>query len=413
MKIALIVDTYLPSPKSAAKHFYDLAQELFARGHEPTVVTPSSGLDGAFDLRVEDHVRVLRIRTPVLKASSRILRVIREAALPFVVWKQVRKVLRDADFDLLVFYSPTIFWGPLVGKMKRLFGCPSYLFLRDIFPQWAVDAGLLRKGPVYYLFRAVELHQYSVADMIAVQSHGDLRHFEDQPERLRKKVEVVYNWAPANEGSLPVRNFRKNLGLEQKTIFFFGGTFGQAQNMDAIVRLAIALRSDDSIAFLLAGSGTEADRLKTWVAREGLRNFQFLPALDQREYLALVSEIDIGLVSLSRELTTHNIPGKSLSYAYFSKPVLASINPQTEFGTLVNKFEAGLICEAGDDDLFRRHAVTLAASPEIRRRLGINNRRMLETKFSVQPAIEALMRAATLHPRHSSRSASKETQSVR
>jgi len=394
VKILLVVDAYLPSPKSAAKLFYDLAQELLNLGHEPTVLTPSDAIHAAYDLRIEDRVRVLRVRTPTLKSGSRVLRVIRETMLPFVVWKHAKNVLRGTDCDLVVFYSPTIFWGPLIAKLKRQYGCPAYLYLRDIFPQWAVDAKLLRKSPLYYFFRAVELHQYSVADVIAVQSQGDLEYFNDQPQRIREKVEVVYNWAAADEGSIPARNFRKTLGLEGKTIFFFGGTFGEAQNMDAIVRLAMALRHDESIAFLLAGAGSETKRLKSWIAKEGLSNLRFLPPLDQREYLSLVSEIDIGLVSLARNLKTHNIPGKSLSYAYFSKPVLASLNPGTEFGALIDQFEAGLTCEADDDDVFRRHALTLAGDLEIRKRLGANNRRLLDVKFSLKPATAALMRAA-------------------
>lgn len=393
MKFLLIVDNYFPSPKSAAKLFYDLAQELLALGHHTTVLTPSHSISEKFEFRVEDGIRVLRVRTPLLKAGSRVLRVVREARLPFIVWKSAQKALREDKYDLVVFYSPTIFWGPVVARLKRLFGCPAYLFLRDIFPQWALDAGLLRKGPLYYFFRAVELHQYSVADAIAVQSNGDVGYFDRQPEQVRGKIEVVYNWAPSSEGPLPASNFRQTLGLDRKTVFFFGGTFGQAQNMDAIVKLAISLHADDSIAFLLAGSGSETSRLKSWVEKERLQNFLFLPPLNQREYLSLVSEIDVGLVSLSRDLKTHNIPGKSLSYAYFSKPVLASVNPGAEFGALVREFEAGLVCEAGEDELLRRHAIALAASPDTRRRLGANNRRLFDTIFSVQPAIEGLLRA--------------------
>lgn len=390
MKILLIVDTYIPSPKSAAKHFYDLAVELAVLGHEPTVITCSDQVEDDCSITVEDQVRVIRVRTPEMKSPSRVLRALREIRLPFTVWRRAGSNLRSTRYDLIVFYSPTIFWGPLVYRLKKLYKAPVYLYLRDIFPKWAVDAGILKKGPIYYFFRAVERLQYRVADVIAVQAQGDLAHFE-RDESSKRKLEVIYNWGPSQEGELPVRNFRGQLDLQDKTVFFFGGTFGQAQNMDAILGLARGLRNDHSIRILLAGAGTETARLKATIENEGLTNMIIIPPLGQRDYLALVAEIDVGIVSLARELKTHNIPGKSLSYAYSCKPVLASVNPGTEFGDLVREFEAGFASEAGDSQTLLKNAVRLAADRELRIRMGSNNRKLYDTKFQVGPAIDSLM----------------------
>lgn len=386
------MDSYLPSPKSAAKHFYDLARALADLGHEPTVLTCSELVPGPHQLTVEDSIRVLRVRTPVMKSPSRVLRALREVRLPFVAWRRAQKELAGMQCDLIVFYSPTIFWGPLVWRLKKLFRAPAYLYLRDIFPQWALDAGILRKGPAYYFFRAVERFQYSVADVIALQAHGDRAHF-DGDDNSQGKLEVIYNWGPADEGPLPVLDFRSKLGLKDKTVFFFGGTFGVAQNMDAILDLARGVRHDDSIRILLAGDGTETARLKKTIEQERLENVVMLPPLAQRDYMALVSEIDVGIVSLARELRTHNVPGKSLSYAHFSKPVLASLNPGTEFGDLVREFEAGFASDAGDTARLVQNALQLAGDIELRKRMGANNRRLYDTKFNLQTAIDSLMRA--------------------
>lgn len=394
MKILLIVDSYYPSRKSAAKHFFDLATELSRRGHEPSVLTTSHNIAGPYEISTEDGISVLRVRMPELKTNSRLLRAWRELRLPFTVWWRAKRVLKAEKFDLIAFYSPTIFWGPLVARLKHTYGCPAYLYLRDIFPRWAVEAGLLRKGPHYYVFRIFELIQYYAADKIAVQAVGDISHFVNAPKSLRDKVDVVYNWAPQDEGVLPSHNFRRDLGLEGKVIFFFGGTFGQAQNMDSIVRLAISFRDDSSVAFLLAGSGTEEARMKKWVEAEKLPNFRMIPSLEQRDYLALVSEIDVGLLSLAPALRTDNIPGKSLSYAYFSKPVLASLNRGTELEQLIARFDAGLVSVADDEDSFRENARILAADAGMRQIKGQNNRRLYDTMFSVDPAIKKLTELA-------------------
>ncbi len=398
MKILLIVDSYYPSRKSAAKHFFDLATELTARGHEPTVLTISQDISTAFEHSVEHGIPVLRVRMPELKTHSRVLRAWRELRLPLTVWLRAKNELKAQRFELIVFYSPTIFWGPLVARLKALYGCPSYLYLRDIFPRWAVEAGLLRKGPPYYLFRLFEQIQYYAADRIAVQASGDISHFATAPKSIRDKIDVVYNWAPKDEGVLPIHDFRRELGLEGKIIFFFGGTFGQAQNMDAIVRLAISLRDDPSVFFLLAGSGTEEVRIRKWVETERLPNFRIIPSLDQRDYLALVSEVDVGLLSLAPTIRTDNIPGKSLSYAYFSKPVLASLNTGTELEQLIVKFDAGLVSIADDEELFVRNARDLAGDASMRKLKGANNRRLYDTMFSIEPAITKLMELAHSRP---------------
>jgi glycosyltransferase involved in cell wall biosynthesis len=391
MRILLLVDCYLPYPKSQAKQIHDLGAELVAQGHDVTVLAPSEAVVTPFEIAGEDGMRVVRVRAPRLKGVPKILRAIHEERLSSTLWREAGPFLEEQKVDLLVFYSPTIFFGKLVDRLKRLWRCPSYLILRDIFPQWAVDAGILRKGLPWRFFRHRELQQYAVADVIAVQSPRNLDYFRQELPGRHYRLEVLYNWAPLDEGELPASDLRMRLGLTDEVVFFYGGNIGVAQDMDNILRLAKAFPAEPRALFLLVGEGSEVDRLKARIADERIDNVRMLPAVGQREYLSMLPEVDVGLISLDRRLGTHNFPGKMLGYMQARRPILASINPGNDLAVVLAEHEAGLGSINGDDEALLRNATALARDPELRRRMGSSGRRLLEAKFSAPAAARQIV----------------------
>ncbi len=391
MRILLLVDCYLPSTKSSAKLVHDLADELARRGHAVTVAAPDDTLAKRYVLTDEQGVTVLRVRTGRIKGASKLVRALNEYRLSGVMWRAARHHFRAQPAELIVFYSPTIFFAPLVERLRRLWGAASYLILRDIFPQWAVDAGVLRPGSLpYRVFRRMELRQYAAADVIGVQSPANLAYFEAGHTRVEAPREVLFNWTPLQE---PVERpgLRERLGLVGKVVYFYGGNIGVAQDMDNLIRLARAMRDRPEAHFLFVGEGSEVPRLRALVEREGLANVTLHPALPQAQYLGAVGECDVGLISLDRQLKTHNFPGKLLSYMYHGLPVLASINPGNDLQQVVEAAEAGLVAINGDDETLRRHAEALADDAALRARLGANSRRLLESTFSVHAAADRIL----------------------
>jgi len=395
MRICLIVDCYLPSTKSSAKLMSDLAGEFAGLGHEPVVVVPDDSLGRAEGYRLceEGGVTVLRIRSGRIKGASLVKRAMNEAMLSWVLWRGGRKYFRRNPCDLVVFYSPSIFFGGVVGKLKKLWGCPAYMILRDIFPQWAVDAGVLRSGgPAWRFFRKRELAQYRVADVIAVQSPANLEYFSQAPELADKhRLEVLYNWTKTDEHDVPQGNYRGDLGLEGKTVYFYGGNIGVAQDMDNIIRLAESLGDRTDICFLLVGDGSEVARLERLIAEKGLTNIRIHPPVGQREYLGMLREFDVGLISLAANLTTQNVPGKLLGYMYYGMPVLASINPGNDLQEILESHDAALVSINGQDAEFRDNALRLADDTELRERMGGNSRGLLEERFSVSRAASQVL----------------------
>ncbi|MCU1306373.1 MAG: Alpha-D-kanosaminyltransferase [Acidobacteriaceae bacterium] len=396
------MDCYFPTPKSSAKLVHDLGAEFRDRGHEVIILAPAELISGQIEVSIESGMQIVRVKSGKIKGATNFHRALNEIRLSNTLWKRGEQFLRSHPCNLIVFYSPSIFFGALVRRLKALWNCPSYLILRDIFPQWAVDTGILRRGVIYQYFRRKELEQYAAADVIGVQSPAALKYFSEQLSDKNYKLEVVLNWTTLNQQNLSPSNFREQLGLKGKVVFFYGGNIGVAQDMDNIVRLAASLKIDPRIHFLLVGEGSEVDRLNRLIHESGLKNMKILPSVSQSEYWAMLSEFDVGLISLDRRLQTQNIPGKLLGYMYHSMPILASLNPENDLQQLLEECDAGLCSLNGEDEKFQANALKLC-DPELRKQIGRNARKLLERDFSVTSTVDKIL----AHVRPASRMAAK------
>ena len=395
MRILILVDCYWPSTKSSAKLVRDLAEELARRGHATAVVAPDEAASISPDTRVEGGVEVVRVGTGPMKGAALWRRGMTEARLSSRLWSRCKDYFRQRRFDLVVFYSPTIFFGDLVARLKALNGCPAYLILRDIFPQWAVDAGILRKGPAYWYFKRKERRQYAVADMIGVQSPANLEYFRERGWDRRHRLEVLGNWTKIEAPASRDPGARLRWGLDGKVTLFYGGNIGVAQDCDNLLRLARGLRDTAPAAqVLLVGEGSEVARLRSAAAEQRLSNVGIHDALPQDEFIRLVSEVDVGLISLDRKLRTQNFPGKMLGYMHAGLPILASINPGNDLKDVLEEAGAGLVSINGDDASFLRDAIRLVGDPDLRASMGRASRKLLEERFSVGGAADQILRSA-------------------
>jgi glycosyltransferase involved in cell wall biosynthesis len=392
MRILLLVDSCFPSKRSSAKHMRDLAIELAGRGHEVVLAAPDPTSGERIRIVEEDGFTALRVSSGTLKGAGRVVRTINEWRLSSQLWSAGKEFFREHPCDLIVAYSPTIFFGALIHRLKKMWGCPVFLVLRDIFPQWTVDAGVLREGsPILWLFRRKERLMYAACDVIAVQSPANLRYFQERGWDKRYKLDVLYNWAKGDDSADRATRLRTELGLEGKVVLFFGGNLGVQQDMDNLVRLAENLRDEPDVRIVLMGEGSEVPRIEQRLAVGDLDNLILRPGVDQQTYLDLLREFDVGLITLDRRLKHQNFPGKLFGYMAVSMPVLASVNPGNDLRQILEEHEAGLVCENGEDELFRDHALRLVRDAQLRATLGANGRRLLDSKFSVSGAADQIL----------------------
>ncbi len=390
MRICLIIDDYLPdSIKIGAKMMHELACEFIKNGHSVTVVTPASDIRKRYTFKEIDGVDIWLFRSGKIKNTSKVKRAVNETLLSQRCWNAFEEKFKKERHDLIVYYSPTIFWGTLVKRLKELWQTPSYLVLRDIFPQWAVDRGLIGKGSlIEKYFIRFERINYESADTIGLMSEKNLEWFS-QNRNTKARLQILYNWTEGKP-TVPTGEYRRKLGLEKKVIFFYGGNIGHAQDMMNIVRLAKRMSGYEDAHFLLVGAGDEVDLVKGAIAEEGLDNITLLPPVDQNEFKKMLAESDVGLFTLHKSHTTHNFPGKILGYMTQSIPILGSINPGNDLKTIIEDAQAGYISINGEDDIFYSNAVKLL-NRDTREEIGKNAFELLKRSFSVESAAKTIL----------------------
>jgi glycosyltransferase involved in cell wall biosynthesis len=392
MKICLIIDDYLPeSIKIGAKMMHELAMEFIALEHTVTVVTPAPGLRSRYEILELDGVMICRFYSGEIKNISKVKRAVNETLLSYRAWHVYKEYFKQHPHDLIIYYSPTIFWAHLVNRLKKLWGSKSYLILRDFFPQWAIDNGMLSaKSPITYYFRWFESLNYRAADAIGIQSRKNLAWFSEN-NKIKKPLNLLYNWASNDPITVNSNYYREKLGLQNKVVFFYGGNIGHAQDMMNIVRLATALRFEHSAHFVLVGAGDEVELVRNSIRLNNLSNMTLLSPVEQSEFRKMLAEFDIGLFSLNREHTTHNFPGKILGYMVQEKPILGSINPENDLQDIIEEAKAGLVTINGDDVGLLSNAMKLLHNADLREKLGGNAKQLLLNVFSVQAAASMIL----------------------
>lgn len=391
--VIFLVDDYLPrSTRSHAKMMHELAKYFVQNGHNVTVLTPGDPRQSnILDLEQLEGVSIWRFRSHNFRGKTKVWRAINEMVLPLRAYLalSLSKERLTQNFDLCVSYSPTIFFGPLARHFKKR-GAFVYLILRDFFPQWAVDQGLLKnRSVITSFFKFVERLNYRCSDVIGVQSEANIKVFHSIYPR-HANVQVLMNWSEQIQ-NVPIDTefgaLRRRVPVaREKVLFFYGGNIGHAQDMMNIVRLASDLATDERAHFILVGQGDEFDLVKMEIRHKSLDNLTLFPSVSQEEYRKYVVDADVGLFSLSRKHTAHNFPGKVFGYMAASLPILGSVNPGNDILKVITGADAGLVSINGDFLQLLADAKFLINNPSARVNMGNNSLKLLKNSFSVDNA---------------------------
>ena len=388
MKFLIVTDAYFPSKSSVSVLLSDLAQAFIAQSIEINILVSVSEQDQP--LKTWDHngCEVISVNALKTKDIGYFRRTINEFINPWLIWRTIEKsaAFKNKRYDGVIWYSPTIFWGPLIKRLKQHFQCRSYLILRDIFPDWALHVGALNRGLPYWFFKRVEQYQYQQADCIGVQSPNNLIYFQKHNPQASKRAQVLWNWTaklPASPSKVSINI--SNTALKDKMVFVYAGNLGVAQGgATALLALANNLGSHADVGILVVGRGSAIDTLRAQIASENLHNILVFDEIDAAEMPSLLNQCHAGLVFLDRRHQTHNIPGKFLSYVQSGLPTLAWVNPNNDLIEMIKKYGLGYAYSGSDISKYYASATQLTEDIKANNRQTARYAQCEEEFFSAQ-----------------------------
>ena len=395
MKFLVIADAFPPMRTSAAVIMSELVCELDKQGHKVTVLIPSPSNNTCFDIKLYDQFKLVSIRTPKTNDVGYIRRTCSEFITPYVIFYRLdSSQIINQSFDGIIWYSPSIFFGPLISRLKKRYGCPAYLVLRDMFPDWAVDLGLMKKRLPYYILKFIEFYQYKVADRIGIQAPGNFKYFNDGVlGRFKSKVELLWNWITPGDINIACSINLEKTQLADRIIFAYAGNIGVAQDFDLIMNLVELFSEQREVGFVFVGRGSEVPRLKLLAAQRELANIIFFDEIDPAQIPALYAQCDIGLVALDPRHKSNNIPGKFLSYIEAGLPVLARLNPGNDLAELISENHIGASYVGFDAVDFKAVADALIQSLKSDREISIRCKNLAQNLFSTERAAKQIINA--------------------
>jgi glycosyltransferase involved in cell wall biosynthesis len=405
MHLLLIVDSYTPDINNAASRLMrELGQAFVSLGQEVTLLVPSPSAQKNIIVSYEDDLRVVRVRSWHTKNKNYLLRGLSELSLPFILAQATGRLRAlDPKIDAIVWYAPSIFLSPLVIWLKLLFKARALLILRDIFPDWALQAGVLKRGPSAFFLSHIAHLQYRIADVIAVQASGDLVFLPDQLSKA--KSIVLSNWASALPMQLSAPHTpneeskaQSTIGayilepwFREKKILVVGGALGPAQDPMNLVRLARYLSSrTDAVLLVLCD---HPDPLFTQECASLPPGVVIVKAsMPLYAYDHLLRHAYAGIISLNAALETHNIPGRYLSHLAAGLPTIASVNANNELIEMIQTSKSGFGHSNGDDAALYASVAQLLDNQERRNAMAISAAEF-SLQFSPQRAAETVLEA--------------------
>ena len=403
MNILLVTDSFPPEIRSASHLMLELAQELHHRGHRVTVITswPEYNLDQAEaprmfgELEVEDGITVIRVRTLPHHNVNYIVRGISQLIMPVQFLLKLRR--HRIRPDAAVVYSPPLPLA-LVGSWLARKGVRNVLNVQDLFPQNAIDLGILKRPAQIRFFQALERYAYRTADIVTVHSEGNHRMVLQQHPELGERLRILHNWVDIDhhDGGHAAVDFRNKWGITQKHVAVFAGVMGPSQYLDLVLEVAGRMRDETDLLFLLVGDGKEKERLQQVAKERRLTNVRFEGFIAREVYPDLLAACTIGLVCLSPQNKTPVVPGKILGHMAAGLPVAAFLHTASDGHAMIREAGCGVSANSADLDACVTALTGLIRHDDDIKRMGDSGRRYAIDHFSKQVCVsqlEAMLKA--------------------
>jgi glycosyltransferase involved in cell wall biosynthesis len=388
------------APKKSQKMIRDIANEFVNDGHLVFMVCPADIENLARTKFVLiDGIRYLFVHSGNTVGKINILK----KGWNFIMTdpryqKALQMAVDGIDIDLILYSTPPITLANTIVWAKKKFNARTYLMLKDIFPQNAIDMGMMKKNGVMGLawryFRKKEKKLYNNSDYIGCMSPANCKYvLEHNSEINKQKVGICVNsYVEEPVRQVDQRAVRDKYQIPQdKMIFLYGGNLGKPQGLKYFVDVMKSNKDKDDRFFLICGGGNDQNTILKFIEEEQPANVKYMASISPDDFDDLSRACDVGLVFLDSRFTIPNFPSRMLSIMLNEKPILAATDSNTDVGEVIQAGNMGWWCESTDTIPFNQFLDDICASPNVVREKGKNARKYYETHYTSRIAYQQIL----------------------
>lgn len=342
--------------------YQDLIREFKKHNHNVFVISPVEKRKAKRTYLIKDkNITILKLKIGNTQKTNVIEKGISTVFIETIFIAGIKKYFSDTKFELLLYSTPPITFCNVIKYIKKRDNAKSYLLLKDIFPQNAVDIGMMCKTGIksflYKFFRAKEKELYKVSDYIGCMSPANANYIiKHNPEINPQIIEVCPNSIEAIDKTVDEKTrkyIREKYGIPlDKKIFVYGGNLGKPQGIDFLIKCIYSQKMNKEAFFLVIGDGTEYRKLKYFVEKYPQENFKLMQRLPKQDYDEMIGACDVGLIFLDHRFTIPNFPSRLLGYMQAKIPVIVCTDPNTDIGAICVNNGFGWWCESNDIETF-------------------------------------------------------------
>lgn len=379
--------------------FTDLIHKFSNEGHEVYIITPlERRYEGKTSQSRYGNIVVLRIKTLNMQKTSIFEKGLSTLLLDKQFFFSIKKRFSDIKFDLVLYSTPPITFTRIVKYIKEQKGARSYLLLKDIFPQNAVDLGMIRRGGmIHRYFRKQEKALYFISDYIGCMSPENVNYIQNHnPQVPQDIIEVNPNSIKPDTKRLTIEQrseIRKKYQIPVEAIvLIYGGNLGKPQGIQFLLKVLSSLQMYPKLFFVIAGSGTEYPVIKSWFQDRHPKNGLLLSKVPRLDYDLLLQSSDVGMIFLDHRFTIPNFPSRLLSYLEYSLPVICATDRSTDLGNIIEENQFGYWSESDDLETTMANIRRLEESQSLRRNMGKNGYDYLIANHTVSKSYETIIK---------------------
>jgi len=391
MKLTLVSQWFPPEQAPIGYMIKELAEALASDGHDVTVITgfpnhPSGIVFGGYRKRwvLQENIRNVRIiRVWLLTSASRtaLSRIL--SFLTFTFTSAWALMTRTKPHLIFAVFQP-LSVGVTLPILARLKGAKLILNVQDLHPDVPIELGMIRNPIIIHMLKTIERIGYTQASGLAVICDSFKEHCANRGAK-QEDIEVIPNWIDLDEIKPGDKSnaYRRSLGLnDNHFVVLYAGTIGWISGAGIMVDVAHRLRDLENIRVVFVGEGPLVPELKKKTEALALDNVIFSP-FQSREILGQVQAMsDVSIVSLAGDKGRASVPSKVLGYMAAGRPVIASVDPDSETARIIVRADCGWVVEPDNADKLAKLIGSIQEDEALRQRLGENGRNYLEKYYA-------------------------------